>query len=86
MGEAMGDDYQLPEGFVNPVPDPDEKRPAVWAGWSMPETGLFSGANLGRLLAVVALLVWIFSDRVLEFADDQIQQALDSLETWLESQ
>lgn len=86
MAALMPDDYQLPEGFVNPVPDPDEKKPAPWAGWSMPETGLFSSANLGRLLAAIAFLVFIFSDRLLGFADDQIKDLTDSLKTWLESQ
>lgn len=86
MGALMPDDYELPEGFVNPVPDPDAKKPAPWAGWSMPETGLFSGANLGRLLAVIAILLFIFSDQLLDLADDQIKDLTDSLETWLESQ
>jgi hypothetical protein len=86
MGALMPDDYELPEGFVNPVPDYDAKKPKPWAGWSMPESGLFSGANLGRLLAGVAFLIFIFSDRLLGFADDQIKELTDSLETWLESQ
>lgn len=86
MGEAMSDDYQGPEGYVNPVPDPEAKKPKPWAGWSMPESGLFSVANLGRLLAGVAFLVFIFSDQLLGFADDQAREWFESLETWLESQ
>lgn len=86
MGLLMPDDYQLPEGFVNPVPDPDEEKPKPWAGRSLPESGPISGEQLGKALAVVAILLFIFSDQLLDMADAPIRDAIDSAKEWLESQ
>jgi hypothetical protein len=85
MGLLMPDDYQLPEGFVNPVPDPDAKKPMPWEGKSLPGSGRFSSEQIVKALVPIAVLLWVFSDALLGIADDQFREAFDSFKEWLES-
>lgn len=86
MGALMPDDYQLPEGFVNPVPDQDAKRAKPWANWSLPESGRLASVSVGRAIAGLVVLGFVFSDAIFELAEAPLRDALDSLQEWFESQ
>ena len=86
MAALMPDDYQLPEGFVNPVPDSDEKKPMPWANWSLPDSAPLANVNVGRIIVGIIVLGFIFSDAILELAEGPLRDALDSLQEWFEAQ
>lgn len=82
MGEAMSDDYRMPDGFVNPVPDPDAKKSRPWTGRSLPESVPRSGAQLFKGLGILIALAFVFSDVIMDIADDQINDAADAAQEW----
>lgn len=82
MAALMPDDYQLPEGFVNPVPDPDEKKSRPWTGRSLPDSVPRSGAQVLKGIGILIGLAFVFSDFIVDIADDQITDAADAAKEW----
>jgi hypothetical protein len=78
----MSEDYKLPEGFVNPVPEPGEKKPRRTPRVSVPSSSPINGEAILKGIGVLIALAFVFSGTIMNSLESPIQDAVDAAEEW----